>query len=359
MPDGIDRERVFDIVKRARAVLRDLPERAVSKATEQLYLKEFSRQLKWGDGRPCPEEGTQSKRTYYRRRAAATFCCQRILSLGLREQDKAQKSGDWPMVGRLVNHLEFALGVLAQYPPQKAPGEALRSGAVCPIENPKPRRSKRKGLAYLPADWRQQMWGIVPPESKYRGAIAVLQLAGARPSELEGGVEVFAEYDGSLRVAIHGTKRGVDGRHGRETRMITIANDTPTAMWLWEECMERDGLMVVQIANPKRLADEVTRLGRRLWPRKKDTVSPYSYRHAFAADVKAQFPEGWDTIAAALGHSVPETQRLYGRAQQSRGGGARFLQISATPSPKGERAKKMYPEATEKKAPVPGSRKRS
>jgi integrase len=335
-----------------------LPERAVSEATKQQYGNDFKLMVERGSGQFHPEEGTQSKRTFYRRRAAATFCCQRLLGWGLAEQDKAQKAGDWGKVVQLVGSLEFALSILERYPPQKTAGDALKAGAVCPIEDPKPRHSKRQGLAHLPADWRQRMWEIIPSASKYRAAIAVLQLAGARPSELEGGVEVFAEYDGSLRVAIHGTKRGVDVRHGRETRIITIANDTPAAMWLWKTCMERDGFIAVRIVSPRRLADEVTRLGRRLWPRKKDTVSPYSYRHAFAADVKTQFPDDWDTIAAALGHSVPETQRLYGRAQQSRGGGARFLEISATPSPKGERAKKMYPGAAERDPPMSRSRPR-
>lgn len=358
MSDGIDREHVFDIVKRARAVLSVLPERAVSEATKQQYAKDFKLMLERGNGQFHPEEGTQSKRTFYRRRAAATFCCQQLLGWGLAEQDKAQKAGDWGKVGQHVRSLEFALSILERFPPQKTSGDALKAGAVCPLEAPKPRRSKRQGLAHLPADWRQRMWEIIPSASKYRPAIAVLQLAGARPSELERGVEVFAEHDGSLRVEIHGTKRGVDGHHGRETRVITIANETPAAMWLWKICRERDGDIAVQIASPRRLADEVTRLGRRLWPRKKDTVSPYSYRHAFAADVKAQFPDDWDTIAAALGHSVPETQRLYGRAQQSRGGGARFLAVSATPSPKGRREKKMYPGAAEKKPPSRRSRPR-
>lgn len=353
MPE-FDRERVFDIVRRARAVRKALPERNVSKATEQQYWREFNRLKAREEGGPRPEDGTQSKRTYYRRRAAVAYVSQELLGWCLAEQDKAQKEGDWPKVAEYVRGIEYALAVLERYPPQIQAGQGLREGAVCPVENPKPCHSKRKGLAYLPADWRQQMWEIIPPDSKYRNAIAVLQLAGARPSELAQGVEVLA-VAGGLRITIHGTKRGEDGQHGRETRVIKVDDESPAATWLWRKSAEQEGALSVRIASPRRLADEVTRLGRRLWPRKKDTVSPYSYRHAFAADVKAQFPDDWDTIAAALGHSVPETQRLYGRAQQSRGGGARLLGIVATPSPKGERAKKMYPGASVK-TPTPGSR---
>jgi|GEM_PF-4598985 len=148
-------------------------------------------------------------------------------------------------------------------------------------------------------------------------------------------------------------KAAYDAALGRESRTITLAVDTPQAKWLWQAAAEAGGGMRVSVGSAKRLADEVARLGRRLWPRKRDTVSPYSYRHAFAADVKTQHPEDWDAIAAALGHSVPETQRHYGRAKQSRGGGGRFLGIVATESPKGRRNKKPYPEKDpEKKSKV-------
>lgn len=67
---------------------------------------------------------------------------------------------------------------------------------VCPSEDPKPRHQKRKGPAYLLADWRQQIWEIVPPALPYPEAITVLQLAGVRPSELERGAVSKAVMDG-------------------------------------------------------------------------------------------------------------------------------------------------------------------
>lgn len=238
------------------------------------------------------------------------------------------------------------------YPPQKEPGEGLREGRECPVDAPRPRRSKRAGLARLPADWREQMWGAAPAESPYRAALAILHLAGARPAELLAGVQVVAD-DGKLHITMEGAKRGVDQQHGRESRTITVAIEGAQATWLFELAAAANGGMTVQIANTKRLADEVTRIGRKLWPRKKETVSPYSYRHAYAADVKAAFPDDWDTVAAALGHSVPETQRLYGRAQQSRGGGARFHGIVATASPKPDRLRKAYPSRKDKASSHP------
>jgi len=269
----------------------------------------------------------------------------------LREQDRAQRAGDWDQVRHVVNLMAEVTNLLERYPPQREPGQGLTENRQCPIEKPAPRKSKKAGLAKLPADWRDQVWSVLPPASKYRSAIAALELGGARPSELVAGVDVVSDGADRLHITIYGTKRGVDGQHGRESRTITLAVNTPQAKWLWQSAAEAGGRFRVTIESAKRLADEVARLGRRLWPRKHDTVSPYTYRHAFAADVKTQHPEDWDTIAAALGHSVPETQRHYGRAKQSRGGGGRFLGIAASESPKGHRAKKLYPRKTTKVAP--------
>jgi integrase len=345
-----DRQGLFDAVKKARAILKQLPVRKVSDKTAAEYHREFARMHARGAGDLRPEAGTTSKRTYYRRRAALTWGAQQALEQMLREQDRAQKAGDWNQVRRVLASMTDVISLLERYPPQREPGEGLTENRQCPIENPAPRKSKKAGLAKLPADWREQLWSILPPASKYRSAIAVLELAGARPSELVAGVDVVSDGE-NLHITIYGTKRGVDGQHGRESRTITLAVDTPQAKWLWRAAAESTGGVRVTVESAKRLADEVARLGRRLWPRKRDTVSPYTYRHAFAADVKTQHPEDWDTIAAALGHSVPETQRHYGRAKQSRGGGGRFLGIAASESPKGQRAKKPYPRRTTKVAP--------
>lgn len=339
--DADDRQAIFDAVKMARVTLKELPVRTVSDKTAAEYHREFARMHARGNGDLRPEAGTASKRTYYRRRAALTWGAQQALEQMLREQDRAQKAGDWNQVRRVVGMIAGILNLLERYPPQREAGQGLREGAVCPIEDPQPRQSKRRGLAKLPSNWREQMWLILPKASKYRAAIAVLELAGARPSELVTGVDVVSDGDGRLHITIYGSKRGVDGQHGRESRTITVAADTVQAKWLWQAAADAGGGLRVSVENPKRLADEVSRLGRRLWPRKRDTVTPYSYRHAFAADVKAQHPEDWDTIAAALGHCVAETQRHYGRAKQSRAGGGRFLAIVATESPKGPRPKKV------------------
>lgn len=350
------RQRAFDVVRRARAIAKDLPERVISEATAKGYRAEVERMRR---RRELPETGTQSKRTYYRRRAALNFVLSESLAATLAEQDRAQRAGDMSAWQAHVEYLAAACELLYRYPPQLEHGEALldgraRPGRECPIADPKPKKSKRSGLARLPADWRQQMWCAAPAESPYRHALAVMHLCGARPSELQFGVQIVADVDRDgrdcLHISVTGAKRGVDGRHGREMRTITVAVDNAQAIWLWQQVAAAHGGLTVSISSPKRLADEVTRIGRKLWPRKRETVTPYSYRHQFAADLKQAFPEDWDTVAAGLGHSVPETQRLYGRSQQARpgGGSARFLWVVATQSPRPPRERKAYPPKAEK-----------
>jgi len=75
-----DRQGLFDAIKRARAILQQLPVRRVSDKTAAEYYAEFSRMRQRGAGDLRPEAGTASKRTYYRRRAALTYGAQQALA---------------------------------------------------------------------------------------------------------------------------------------------------------------------------------------------------------------------------------------------------------------------------------------
>ncbi|MFP4275152.1 MAG: hypothetical protein ACLFRU_09010 [Paracoccaceae bacterium] len=72
------------------------------------------------------------------------------------------------------------------------------------------------------------------------------------------------------------------------------------------------------------------RLGRVAFPRLTRALTPYVFRHALAADMKASGTFTEAEIAAALRHLIARTQQNYGSATSSRGlGSERALQISA------------------------------
>jgi integrase len=74
----------------------------------------------------------------------------------------------------------------------------------------------------------------------------------------------------------------------------------------------------------------VKRLGRIAFPRFARALTPYAFRHALAAEMKASGVFTEAEIAAALGHLSARTQQHYGSATSSRGLGAeRARQITA------------------------------
>jgi integrase len=90
------------------------------------------------------------------------------------------------------------------------------------------------------------------------------------------------------------------------------------AMFLQKNVIANVGPLHVAIKNTKALSEAVRRHSKKLWPRRKYVVSPYSFRHQFAADLKNDlYPE---EIAKAMGHSVCRTQQYYGTRNQGRSG---------------------------------------
>lgn len=77
------------------------------------------------------------------------------------------------------------------------------------------------------------------------------------------------------------------------------------------------GSLIISTENPRGFCDFVRALSRHVFPAARYVVSPYSFRHAFAADQKA-VAHPVETIAAMLGHVSGRSQRTYGHANQGR-----------------------------------------
>jgi hypothetical protein len=83
------------------------------------------------------------------------------------------------------------------------------------------------------------------------------------------------------------------------------------------EAHGRNGSLKVAISDPRAFCDYVRRLSRRLFPKVRYVASPYSIRHGFAADQKAQKVSA-EALAQMMGHVSDRSQRSYGVAQQGR-----------------------------------------
>jgi integrase len=70
--------------------------------------------------------------------------------------------------------------------------------------------------------------------------------------------------------------------------------------------------MLIQ-AHAGALSDFVRSLSKVVFPRHKENISCYVYRHQLSADLKASCTDS-TAISMALGHSSDETRRYYGSA---------------------------------------------
>jgi integrase len=132
---------------------------------------------------------------------------------------------------------------------------------------------------------------------------------------LAKGVSVTKNGD-SVTFRISGIK--TNSGHGQPERTITISRTDLTARFI--DALPDEGEVKV---NAGSLRTTLNRLSHRLWPKKKATISAYSFRHRAASDVKAAGVAPV-VIAATLGHAVTKTQSMYGASAQgsaSRGEG--------------------------------------
>ena len=199
----------------------------------------------------------------------------------------------------------------AYQPPEGAP----RAGAG----------SKRKTLQKLPTDWRAQMYAAARSlDDKLR----ILALAcGARPEELRMGVMLESLEDNAIRVTIQGAKTGEHS--GQEARVLTISNPKELVGARFKPGQKR----MISSDPGQAFQKRMTRLAAKLDFKE---VTPYSFRHAFAADLKKS---GMATseIAKAMGHQSEKMQRNYGHAAQSKGGQRLEVTVTATTPPRPEK----------------------
>lgn len=276
----------------------DHSSRERSTATIKTYAAELRRMDKRGEKMPSAE----NSRTRTVQRAALRLRLARLTQI-------AVKNVDPNAIQEYVNQL-----ILIESDAIKNHKARMGGGA----DNKIKRHSKKRSLVGLPEDWRTQFLdraencrGNQP--SKYFNAMCVLAACGCRPSELQKGVYVGVDdAKKNLVFEIIGSK--VTKENGYKKRVVTISLDGPIS--------ERVTLGLA-VANAKALNKAVVRIGREVFPGRTEEkqISPYSFRHAVAADFKSG--GGRDAeIAQALGHRSTNTKALY---SQRRGKGVQKL----------------------------------
>jgi len=275
----------------AKDVLRELPQRNLKDKTRRFYIKTAKI---YYDALHKVEE-TQSKRTYYVRRAALIYFAAEELKEAL-----LTKAG-----GKAAQ----AMLVLAKFFTAPDTQHSPTRGAGCPLASPINRISKRRSLRGLPADWREQLIAAAI-NPKMSMVLLLLATTGIRPSEVENGVSVDP-VTGGVRVTVRGTK--TDRGHGQPLRVFEVFSSLA-------EQLGALGTQFIKVDNANQISSFAGRLGRKLFGQMRGcTVSAYSLRHMFASELKASQTSSLD-ISAILGHSVSDTKKSYGCAKQGQTG---------------------------------------
>ena len=193
------------------------------------------------------------------------------------------------------------------------------------------RRSKRQSLAGLPANWRIALCKRAVG-GRYLFSLIVLALTGCRPSELVHGIDIWRgkdEVTGKLLIHLRIRGAKVKDSQGQPLRTISYdTNDPHPLVVVVNELLDTQSepRVFAQVRSAVNLTVEIRRLARSLWPKHKQPITAYCFRHQFAADLKANGDD--EATSRGLGHISAETRRLYGTAgQASKGHRLRPLRV--------------------------------
>ena len=226
----------------------------------------------------------------------------------LRDADKYQRSANWEDVERLVSSQQFS--ALVQIC-KMMPADYAQNWAP-----ERKRKGKKASLARLPTNWREQM--LTLSKGQYRLSMLVCMLTGCRPHEVEKGI-VFKKSGSVLAVHIRGAK--VTEYAGQEYRMFKLPDNELKAELLEMLRFDEKGVAVVKVKHGNSITTHMRKLGQSLWPRRKESITVYTARHAMAAACKQAIFEGAepDLASKILGHIVDKTLSYYGNRYQAGG----------------------------------------
>lgn len=179
--------------------------------------------------------------------------------------------------------------------------------------------SKRKTSA-LPGDFRERILTEALASAERGGQwhlpLAVMYATGCRPAELKEGVHVRRRPSGQIEVVIKGAKINAKQGRGMPIRVQVLQTKDPeNKPYPWAgpllAALENEEKIRVQIKSPDAFSKRIAEASRKLWPKRHEHASAYSFRHAFARDLKvANSPQLM--IAGAMGHATTKAQGSYG-----------------------------------------------
>lgn len=157
-------------------------------------------------------------------------------------------------------------------------------------------------------------------QSKYADLLTMLWATGCRPAELEKGILIVRTSDTEWGFKILGCKVNEDKNRGQKQRSFRLEVVDEQLKANLEKIFDKlsaDKKSATFKLNKETtingLAKYTRRLSQKLWPRRKEHASPYSFRHALATDLKNATGLSRSQVAQVLGHRSEASQDAYGR----------------------------------------------
>lgn len=317
--DKPDRSGEFLLVRAVRQYVTQA-QRTISDTTRKDYLAKYARMQRTG---LLPENIAHTKRSYYAYRSALLYCSGELARQALKARDQVEYgSAAWQAAMTELTRLHR---VFTRYPPDPAKHHHAAGSSSFTWQDIKRHRgqseaptlehSKKHVLGKLRriAGWREKLFEQI--SAKHRDAIAVIALTGARPSEVARGATIRCERNRQgemlLVITIAGTK--VTATTGQPERTLRVRIHGAIAQHLAARVSEQGGACLKVSTQPANLCAASIKAGRKAFPKLKESITPYVFRHAFASDLKAAQVDPVP-LAQALGHQATETQQYYGYA---------------------------------------------
>lgn len=310
------RELAFDVIRECRKVLvandAKKPPCAASKADYDRKFRRLTKGMSAPEPKPDIEAWTMRLAKYIDaptsfRANHAAFCygLRETIREGLAVQDRLQRQGasefNWI---RQVVLLKSLMQILAHVQASTL-GSSFWTSKFGKRRHGTSKKKDLKAIARKQPNWSSIMVSAMKGTG-YLDATLVSDLAGPRPEELAKGVVIERDGPDTFVIVINGAK--VRDVAGQPWRRLVFSNDVLPAAWKIR--LEADASFVISVHTAEAYSQSMSRVSRRVLPGL-PVVTPNLFRHAFTDRLRDHgFPT--DKIAAAMGHSVAETQALYG-----------------------------------------------
>ena len=202
--------------------------------------------------------------------------------------------------------------------------------------------NSKRNIKKLNEDFRENILEYaISHNLKCANALVALYATGCRPDEIETGIKVnFDSKNNKLSFKIIGSKLNYQQKRGIRIREVTVKITDKNLQYyksiidIFEKNPQAYDLKI-KTESAKAFSGYITKISKKLWPRKKYHASAYSFRHAKATELKNSDKSDIE-IAQIMGHASTRAQQSYGRRnRRSNVGSLDICDVETSSKPRG------------------------